>query len=98
MNTITIEDPRDADAAVKAAFPDALIAYADFGLRGDGEPEWCFTAFFLCSGLRPVIRGYGSTIEKALEALKAEYAKTDPDLALEAEANKRGFTLTPLPV
>lgn len=66
MNTITIEDPREARKRAVEALPGATYVRASFA-EHDGEPQWCIAAFF---PQRRDLTAHGKTIDEAIAAAR----------------------------
>ena len=88
MTTTTLELAQ-ANDALRAEYPTALILDAAFGADG-------FRLMMMPqSNDYPTEIGKGATVIEALADLRCKVAAHDPLAKLRAEAEKAGYTLTP---
>lgn len=90
MNTITIEDPVEANAMMRAEFPDGLSVWTSCGCR-NGKVSW--TAFVCPRDMQPDFSGEGATFAEAFAAVKAKAAEYDPMNQLRKKAEEMGLVL-----
>ncbi len=90
MKTITIEDPVEANAAMKSAFPEALSTWASCG-ADKGKIEW--TAYVCHYDDRPDCSARAETFAEAFDAVKAEAASFEPLAILRKKAEELGLVL-----
>ena len=83
---ITIPDPAEVKAMMKAEFPDALLIGASYDERG-----WC--VFALRKDVRDDPNGRGSTPEVAIADLKEKLAKLDPLAKARRELEAAGYAV-----
>lgn len=96
MNTITIEDPREAQAQLEQAFPGAMCCFASYGTADiEGGTGWRFSVMYPTSDPRADVQGYGPTIADALKAIEEKASRNDPLEKLQEQAAKLGMKLVP---
>jgi len=87
--TTTTQELIDANDALRAEYPTALILDAAFGSDG-------FRLMMMPqSNDYPTEIGKGATVTEALADLRCKVAANDPIAKLRKEAGKAGYTLTP---
>ena len=87
--TTTTQELLDANDALRAEYPTALILDAQFGADG-------FRLMMMPpSNDYPTEIGKGATVTEALADLRRKVAANDPIAKLRKEADKAGYILTP---
>jgi hypothetical protein len=87
--TTTTHELVQANDALRAEYPTALILDAAFGADG-------FRLMMMPKGNDyPTEIGKGATVTEALADLRCKVAANDPIAKLRAEADKAGYILTP---
>jgi hypothetical protein len=89
--TATTQELLDANDAMRAEYPNALILDAAFAADG-------FRLMMMPKGNDyPTEIGKGATVTEAMADLRAKIATHDPIAKLRAEAEKAGYVLTKMP-
>lgn len=93
MKTITIQDPSEVYAQLKAEFPNCLYNCA----RYDGSPDGSQWSLIHCNDAHPYVsfEGRGNTVEEAFTDLRSKVAAHDPLKAAREQLVAAGYSISP---